>query len=161
MSAQTTDCQSTRQALRDLTLAGRTAGDPPQTAAEHLRTCTACEDYRRGLSSAPAVFADGRPLYSAWLRRRTLAAVAAADEERATGLLPLLVPAAVASVAASLIGPVWVVTRLVEPLIESSWVALGIAVLLCSSFGLAALVPGLIALMKQRDGAQGITLHNG
>jgi hypothetical protein len=32
-------------------------------------------------------------------------------------------------------------------------VALGIAVLLCSSFGLAALVPGLIALMKQRDGS--------
>jgi predicted anti-sigma-YlaC factor YlaD len=160
MSAQTTDCHSTRQALLDLALAGLVAGDPPRTAAEHLRTCTACEDYRRGLASAPALLADG-PLYSASLRRRTLAAIAAADEERATGLLPLLVPAAVASVAASLIGPVWVVTRLVEPLVMSSWMALGIAVLFCTSFGLAALGPGLIALMRLRDGARGITLHNG
>ena len=52
MSAQTTDCHSTRQALLDLALAGRAAGDPPWTAAEHLRSCTACEDYRRGLAPA-------------------------------------------------------------------------------------------------------------
>lgn len=161
MSAQTTDCRSTRQALRDLTLAGRTGGDPPRTAAEHLRTCTACEDYRRGLSTAPALFADGPPLYPASLKRRTLAAVAAAYDERTTRLVSLLVPAAITSVAASLVGPVWVVTRLVNPLVASPWVALGIAVLLCSSFGLAALVPGLIALMKQRDGARVIALHNG
>jgi hypothetical protein len=160
MSAQTADCHQTRQALRDVALAAGPAGDLPPTDAEHLRSCPACEDYRSRLASVPGLFAGG-PLYSVSLRRRTLAAVALADEAPATGLLPLLFPAAVASVAASLVGPVWVVTRLLEPLVASPWMGLGIAVLLCTSLGLAALGPGLIVLMKLRDGACNTTLHKG
>jgi hypothetical protein len=160
MSAQTPDCLSTRQALRDRALAAGTADDLPRTAAEHLRSCPACDDYRTRLTSVPELFAGG-PLYTASLRRRTLAAVASADEERSKVLLPLLFPAAIVSVAASLVGPVWVVMRLVEPLVASPRMALGIAVLLCTSLGLTALGPGLIVLMKLRNRTSNAILYKG
>ena len=145
-------CREVRVRLVDRALEGPAGGDPPPLDAEHLRACGACGRYAAGLRAAAAARASG-PLYTPALRRRTLAALAAAGERDPRALAPLLLPAAAASLAASFAVPVWITSRLLSPLLPSAWMSLGLAVVVCTSSGLAAVGPGLLALLRLRGGA--------
>jgi hypothetical protein len=155
MSGAEDDCRPVREALVDLVVEGRPVSDLPPPSAAHLRSCEACERFERGLEPAPSLF-GAEPLYTEALRRRTLAAVAAAGDNGVPSLLPLLVPAAAVSLAASLVGPIWLGTRLVEPLVASRWLALGIAVAVSTSFGLAAAGTALVAMLELRGARQAL-----
>lgn len=144
-------CRPVRELLVARVVAGRPGSDLPPPATEHLRSCPACRRYHRGLQSTPALF-DCGPLYSPSLRRNALMAVASADQAEGSGVLPFVAAGAVISLALSLGAPVCVLARLLDSLIGSWWMSLATSLALCSSLGLAAVVPGLATLIKMRSG---------
>ena len=145
------ECRPVRDRLLERMLAGNGTELPPGAEAEHLGTCPGCRRYLEGLGMARHP-ASGAPLYTPGLRRRTLAAVADSRRRAPAWLAPLLVPASAASVALSIVAPVWLLDHLLRPWFASSWPSLGLALLICGS---AALVTwgSALALWKVRFGS--------
>jgi len=130
--------------------------DWPAPARAHLEGCSACRYYAAGLEAAHALRAveTARPrYYGPTLRHRTLVAVRAARApalSECAALAALLVAGAAAAVFAGFVLPVWMTTRLLETVIASRWTAFAAAVATCSSLGLAAVGPAVLALVRSR-----------
>jgi len=149
------ECERVREALLDNSVEGAPMSELPPWAARHLGSCAECERFGRGVRPSYDDL-DRGPLYTASLRRRTLAAMAAADEGRVGWLVPWLAPAAAVSIAASFVGPVWLTARWIGPLVSSGWMAWGIALGVCSSLGFAAAGAVLVALADLRAEQAGL-----
>jgi hypothetical protein len=144
------ECRRIREALLDACLEGRDEGTLPGEAREHFQDCPGCARYREGVLAGSRLF-PGAPLFTPALRQRTLARVADKEAERPSWLAPALVPASAAGVAFSVIAPIWLLTSLLRPFLGSEWLALGFAILVSGSAGLAATALGLAALARRRE----------
>jgi hypothetical protein len=138
MREPSTECRLVRESLLETAISGSAAlVRATQETAAHLSGCADCRRYRNGLRAAPHLFRD-ECLYTPSARARAMAAVTAASEEGAPRLLPLFVSAiALTAVLASLI-PVWLLARILSPLVESPALSLGVAITLTHVLGGAA-----------------------
>lgn len=153
------DCAAARQALLELAVAGRLERQRPwrglqSAAVEHMASCSQCDRYAGGLLEASRLLASGS-LYSRALRARTIAAVASDREAPAGRLVAVLLPSAVASLALSVVVPVWLLAWLLGAVVPSGWLSLTGAVVLCASLSLAAAGSGVAALVTPRGGHPG------
>ncbi len=158
------DCAAARQALLDLAVAGRLERQRPwrnlqSGAAEHLASCIRCDQYADGLVEAPKIFASGS-FYSRALRARTIAAVTSDWEAPAGRLVAVLLPSALASLALSLVVPVWFMAWLLGTVVPSWRLSLTGAVVLCASLGLAAASSAVAALVTLRSGHPDVARHS-
>jgi hypothetical protein len=140
------ECRSIRDRLLALALNSGDEDSLEGTVREHIRTCPGCTKYREGLKVMPELL-RATPLYTPALRRRTLAAV---EPTRPSWLAPLLLPASTASLGMTVFVPIWLLTTLLRPVFGSGWFSLGLAFVLSSSAGLAAVGLGLAVLIRRQ-----------
>ncbi len=144
------ECRKVRDRLLRSLLDGGNEGSLPAADRDHFRDCPACSRYREGIGARGDLFPP-EPLLTPGLRRRTLERVARRLEERPSWLAPVLLPASAASVALTLILPLWLLSALLRPLVGSEWLSLGFALALYGSVGLLASGLGIAALAHRRN----------
>jgi predicted anti-sigma-YlaC factor YlaD len=99
-------CRESRERLRSL-LADDPQGRPPRDLDEHLAGCPACRQYWDGIRQAPSLWPEAQPLYTTFLREKTLRTVARRTEERGAVLVMLWAPLGTASLLLSLLLPMF------------------------------------------------------
>jgi predicted anti-sigma-YlaC factor YlaD len=99
-------CRAIRERLCAL-LADDAGGRPSPDLESHLAACPACRKYWDGMRQTPALWSDQPPLYTTFLREKTLRTVARQAEERGTALVLLWAPIGTASVLLSLLLPMF------------------------------------------------------
>lgn len=131
-----TACPEERELLLETFLSGQ---EFPAGLTRHLERCASCRRYRETLGAVREGLAQP-PLYSAALRERTLRRLAAPKPDTGLQWLPLVVPAALASLSLSLLVPGWVLSRWFLGWTESPAMAYGVgfgALMLVGTLGTA------------------------
>ena len=156
MKTRAAECRRVREVLLDACLEGRDEEILQGAARDHFRDCPGCARYGQGVLARGRLF-PGAPLFTPALRQKTLARVADHQAERPRWLAPALVPASAAGLAFSVIAPIWLLTSLLRPFLGSEWLALGFAILVSGSAGLAATALGIAALARRREEGSPLT----
>jgi hypothetical protein len=150
MTTRAVDCPACQAELLAEILKGHPAGAAPAAWRAHLDGCPACRRYAEGLRLGPSLFpAPG--LYSPELRRRVLAATAAAPEPLGAGRLLLLLGAALSGFAVSVALPVWLLSRLFGLVCPTGLCALSGAAAVFLLLGIAACGAIAVPALKRND----------
>jgi hypothetical protein len=130
MTPSAQECHDTQQQLLD-------TAPLTEERALHLRKCTDCRTFQKGLLLAPRLW-DRQPLYHPALRMRTLARIDDAFGAPTPRFLPFLVLALSLAALASLVVPVWVLSEALTLFFESVTIRLGLSLFLAYALGGAA-----------------------
>ncbi|NLV32865.1 MAG: hypothetical protein GXY47_17130 [Acidobacteria bacterium] len=116
-----TACRKERELLLETFMSGR---ELPAGLARHLEECASCRGWWEALGAVREGLAQP-PLYSPALREKTLGRLAARKPDSGLKWLPLVVPAALASLSISLLVPGWLLSRWFLGWTESAAIAYG------------------------------------
>lgn len=152
MATRNDDCPAFQTELKEQVLAGVPDDSIPAALRAHLDSCSACRRYAEALRLAPALF-PAAGLYTPGLRRRTLAATAARQEPLGAGRLLLLLGASVSGFVASVVLPVWLLSRMLGLVCPTDLCALSGAAVVFLLLGIAA--GGAIAVPALRRNYSG------
>lgn len=116
--------------------------------SRHLESCAACRQYWESLGSVRSGFQED-PLYSSFLRDKTLRRLA--SRERAPGVkwLPLIIPAALFSLSFSFVLPGWLLSKLYLHWTSSTAAAYGAAWATLMLLGTLVTLAAAISLMER------------
>jgi anti-sigma factor RsiW len=137
MATPNDHCAARRAELRERSLDGLPPETAPAVLRAHLDGCPECRRYAEGLRQAPGLFRTAG-LYTPELRRRALAATAAAPEPLGAGRLLLVLGAALTGFGASVVLPFWLLSRLLGTVCPTGICALAGAAAIFLLLGLGA-----------------------
>lgn len=140
-----TACRKERELLLETFLSGQ---ELPAGLRRHLEQCASCRRYLHALGAVREGLAQP-PLYSSALRERTLRRLAVPKPDTGLKWLPLVVPAALTSLALSLLVPGWVLSRWLLGWTESPAMAYGAGFGALMLVGTAGTVIAAIALAER------------
>ena len=140
-----TECPKQRELLLETFLSGE---ELPAGLGGHLERCASCRRYLHALGAVREGLAQP-PLYSPALREKTLARLAAPKPDSGLQWLPLVVPAALASLSLSLLVPGWVLSRWLLTWTASPAMAYGAGFGALMLVGTAGTVIAAIALAER------------
>jgi hypothetical protein len=141
-------CSKQREILLEIFLSDGEKANLPSELNHHLESCAACSRYWNNLGalrSAP----PPDPLYSPFLRAKTLRRMAGREQAFKIGWMPLVVFAALLSVSFSFVLPVWLLARLFMYWTSSAAVAGGVALAISLAGGILVTVVSAISLMER------------
>jgi hypothetical protein len=141
-----TACPEQRELLLETFLSGQ---ELPAGLTRHLERCASCRSYLHALGAVREGLAQP-PLYSPALREKTIRRLAAPKPDTGLRWLPLVVPAALASLSISLLVPGWLLSRWFLTWTESAAIAYGAGFGALVLVGTAGTVITALAL-AQRD----------
>lgn len=152
-------CTERRERLLEAFLS---AGGPlPPEVRRHMESCGACTRYWNALSAVRSAAPQG-PLYSPFLRAKTLGRVAGRERRPHPALIPAMAAAAALSFAVSFALPGWLLAQLFLRWTASPGLAYGSAAGAMLAAGTLATVASAISLMERgaigfgaEDGGQG------
>ena len=120
----------------------------PPELDHHLQSCASCIGYWNSLGAVRSAYASD-PLYSPFLRAKTLRRMAERDQAFKIGWMPLVVVAALFSMAFSFVLPVWLLTKLFMYWTTSTAVACGVALAILLALGILVTAISAISLMER------------
>jgi hypothetical protein len=148
MADRKAPCGKQREILLERFLSDGEKANLPSELNHHLQNCTACARYWNNLGEVRSTYAPD-PLYSPFLRAKALRRMAERDQAFKIGWMPLVVLAALLSVAFSFVLPVWLLARLLMYWTSSTAVAGGVALAILLAGGMLATAVSAISLMER------------
>jgi hypothetical protein len=154
-------CSMHREGLLEVFLSEGEKANLPPDLSRHLENCDACSRYWDNMGSVLAGYPKD-PLYSPFLRAKTLRRLDNPDQVFKRRWVPLVVFAALVSISLSFVLPVWLLARLFMHWTSSAALAGGIALGILLLTGTLATVVSAISLIERgyihfgnEDGIQG------
>ena len=148
MHNERTACRRERDALLESFLS---AGESASLSADlrlHLEGCASCRQYWHNLGVVRFSYPRD-PLYSPFLRAKTLRRLANRDQAIRVGWLPLVVLAALLSLSLSYVLPAWLLSRLFLQWTSSAAGAYGTAIGIMLVLGVLVTVAAAISLIER------------
>jgi|GEM_PF-3188378 len=148
-SEMSNDCRNIRERLRRLSA----RQNPPEWTADlraHLDVCPDCRRYAGGLRLAPILWPHEQPLYTTFLREKTLRTVARRAGEQRTHLALLWAPLGLVTLMLPLLLPVLLVGRLLAGWLGQSPAVYGGAFLLVQAASMTVAAVFLAAMVRLR-----------
>jgi hypothetical protein len=143
-----TSCRKNQDGLLESFLSGGESASLPPDLRIHLEGCASCRQYWHNLAVVRSGYPQD-PLYSPFLRAKTLRRLANRDQAIRVEWLPLVVLAAVLSLSLSYVLPVWLLSRLFMQWTSSAAVAYGAALGIMLVLGLLVTVASAISLIER------------
>ena len=163
MADKKAPCSKQREILLDVFLSEGEKANLPNDLRRHLQSCDACTRYFGSLGSVRSAY-PRNPLYSPFLRAKTLRRLADRGQAFKARWIPFIVLAALLSLSLSLVIPVWLLAKLFMYWTPSTAVAGGAALAILLMGGTLVTAISAISLMERgyihfgdEEGIQGWT----
>ena len=141
-------CNSKQEALLEVFLSRGASASLSTDLRYHIEVCAVCRQYWENLGTVLSGFPEG-PLYSPYLRNKTLRRLAVQEEPHGIERLPLIVLAALFSFSLSFVLPGWLLSKLLSLWTSSAAIAYGTACAALLLLGTLATLAVIVALVER------------
>jgi hypothetical protein len=148
MSAEITTCSKAQDALLECFMTAKEGASLSADLRFHLEDCAACRQYWYNLGGVRSSYPPG-PLYSPFLRAKTLHRLANRDQAIRVEWLPLVVLASLFSLSISYLFPAWLVSKLLIQWTSSTAFAFEISLGIVLVIGVLVTMAAAISLYER------------
>lgn len=148
MSDKKAPCSKQRETMLEVFLSGGQKANLPSGLNSHLKNCDSCSLYWNNLRTVQSEY-PADPLYTPFLRAKTLRRLNDRDQAFKAKWLPLVVLAALVSLSFSFVIPVWLLAKLFMYWTSSTAVACGAAMAIMLVVGALVTAVSAISLMER------------
>ena len=146
MADRKAPCSKQREILLAIFLSDEEKANLPPDLSRHLESCDACSHYWKGLGAILSAYPQ-EPLYSSFLREKTLRRLAGGDQAVRTKWLPAVVLATLLSLSLSFVIPVCLLAKIFSYWTASTAMACGAALGTLLAAGMLVTVSSAISLI--------------
>jgi hypothetical protein len=148
MADEKAPCSKHRESLLEIFLSERERANLAPDLSRHLESCGACSRYWNNLNAVRTDYPQD-PLYSPFLRAKTLRRLTGVDQAFKRRWIPLVVLAALLSISFSFVLPVWLLAKVFMHWTSSTAIACSAAMGVLLLIGTLAAVVTAISLMER------------